>query len=171
MLPLGHMGIGILMASPLIIGLSMRWVLLGTVLPDLIDKTLYYGSELFHLNWVQGTRTLGHTGILLFLIGGVGVYRGSARWVAVSIGMVTHLILDVLGDSFELFDQAATVKAILYPLLGTGFNALKPVSVASHVALSMRTYYVWTSELLGVFLLFIYYILVVKKVRVRRKSS
>lgn len=167
MLPLGHMGIGVLMASPLVASLTMRWVILGTLLPDVIDKALYYGSVLLQNHSVHGTRTLGHTGIFLFLVGAVGIYRGSARWVAVSVGIVTHLILDVCGDSLELFDQAATVKAILYPFLGSGFNEMRPASAVTHVAVSMRTYFIWTSELVGVFLLGSYYLLFIERKKVK----
>ncbi|MBI5201898.1 MAG: metal-dependent hydrolase, partial [Elusimicrobia bacterium] len=37
----GHLGLGDALAAPVRRGLPRRWVLLGTVLPDLLDKPLY----------------------------------------------------------------------------------------------------------------------------------
>lgn len=176
MLPLGHMGIGIVMLWPLVSSLSVRWVFLGTLLPDLIDKPLFYGATFlqqqfgFEIFRVPGTRTAGHTGIFLFLIMVMGFRVKSAPLMAISLGMVSHLILDVMGDSLELFDQAATAKAILYPFLGTDFSSVKPPTVATHLADSVRTYYVWTSEVLGSVLLAVFYIVFMKKRPVRRES-
>ena len=45
----GHLGIGYKLASPWSRRLSKRLILLGTVLPDLIDKPVYYG-----LSWWTG---------------------------------------------------------------------------------------------------------------------
>ena len=109
--------------------------------------------------------SLGHTGILLFLVAGLSITKGSARGIALSLGIVSHLILDVMGDSLELFDQSATVQAILFPLLRSGFSAYKPVSAVSQVSLSIRSYYIWTSEIAGLVLLLIYFYLFYKKLR------
>jgi hypothetical protein len=39
----GHLGVGATLVRPWKERLPFRWVLLGAVLPDLIDKPLYYG--------------------------------------------------------------------------------------------------------------------------------
>lgn len=159
MLPLGHMGIGLQLVRPLTADLSKKWVLVGALLPDLIDKPLYYGLTYFppfdflQEGVVQGTRTFGHTGLVLFLLTVYAVSKGSSRMIALSLGVASHLFLDVMGDSLELFDQSATVKAILFPFLGLKFNALRPISMGSHLEGSVRTSYVAISEVIGVLLL------------------
>lgn len=115
MLPLAHLGIGLKLAQPFSRGLGKSWILAGAILPDVLDKSLYYGGTVLgyatgagHL--IAGTRTFGHWA-LTTLVPAVGavVFRSRAA-AAFALGLATHLLL----DSFLY----PTPEAVLWPLLG-----------------------------------------------------
>ena len=164
---LGHTGIG----SALVERFTktetrwVPWLLVGTILPDLIDKPLYYG-----LVWVTGrrgaalglissTRTVGHTALFLLavlLLGWLARHRGL---VTMALGMATHLLPDAGGDVFKppvslpgTPEFPSTLCAILYPLLGWRFPVLPFQDLAGHVG-SLRSPYVIAGELIGALLL------------------
>src|SRR5689334_11888507 len=65
MFPLAHLGIGSSLARPFASKLQFRWILLGTLLPDLIDKPFYFALGLLEHyqtgGWVPGKRGVAHT--------------------------------------------------------------------------------------------------------------
>ena len=106
MLPLAHMGIGSKLVNTWSKELP-RWALLaGTLLPDVIDKPLYY--ILFaitrlnggHLGLINNSRTVGHTAMFLLALTLLAVTRRSRVLAALALGVATHLMLDKVG-----FDQ------------------------------------------------------------------
>ena len=130
MFVLGHMGIGSRLASPWAAKLPRTWLLFGTVLPDLIDKPLFYANVWLHSreaaaeSLICGTRTLGHTGIFLFLLllatAAVSSKRkGFAPLAAVTIGAATHLLLDNVGDRIEGVSDSSAFKALIFPFSGS----------------------------------------------------
>src|SRR5258708_4279712 len=93
MFPLGPLGIGPFAAARRVSPDGLPWFLLGPLLPDLIDKPLYYALRLAlgHPAWiVVGTRTFGHTLLFVLLLFAVLPRRIGA---ALSLGMLTHLSL------------------------------------------------------------------------------
>src|SRR5207245_8990653 len=74
MFVLGHLGIGSWLAARRVRADSIAWLLFGAVLPDLIDKPLYYalsfatGRHGAALGLISSTRTFGHTLILAFAL-------------------------------------------------------------------------------------------------------
>ncbi len=151
MLILGHLGIGSQISRLFSRDLPLPWVLLGCALPDLIDKSLYYGFREV-LPWASSTRTIGHTGLLLLAIVLVSVLSGSRKMLAVGLGVLTHLMLDVAGDRFELFDGSAIARAVLFPFLGP-FNFENHGGIGNQVAHKVRDYYVVVAEGVGFLLL------------------
>jgi inner membrane protein len=89
--------------------LDIRVLILGTILPDIIDKPLEF------LNIGDG-RMIAHTLLitLVILITGFYVYLNHKKtWVlAISIGMVTHLLLDQMWQ---------TPQVLFWPLFGWAF--------------------------------------------------
>ena len=72
MFPLGHVGIGTHVLPPRIREqLRWRWLVVGCLLPDVIDKPLFIAARLLHrpgadrLYLLHGSRLFGHT--LFFL--------------------------------------------------------------------------------------------------------
>jgi inner membrane protein len=106
MFVLAHLGIGLGLAWVLA-GTSRgridyRWVLLGAILPDLIDKPLGVALGL-------DTRLWGHTFLLLFAVLALSLVPAMRSLRLVGFGVATHLLLD------EIWLQSAVV---LYPLQG-----------------------------------------------------
>ena len=95
--------------------LDLRILLVGSLLPDIIDKPL--GHILFREDLSSG-RTIGHTLIFAVLItlGGIFLrYRTGKTWLlALSLGTFVHLILDEMW----LHHWRST---ILWPLYGFEF--------------------------------------------------
>ncbi len=135
MILFGHLGVGSKLASPWAKELPRAPLLIGTLLPDLIDKPLYYG-----LSWATGrqggdlglisdTRTFGHTALALLALSGLACLR-SSRWLAaLALGMASHLLLDQLqpGGSWERGAQS-----LLWPAFGVSFPAASYDGISSH---------------------------------------
>jgi hypothetical protein len=163
---LGHVGIGVALAAPRLPpdARSLRFLLLGTVLPDLIDKPLYYflslatGRAGADLGLVSSTRSFGHTLALCLLLYAILPRR---LGMPLAAGMLTHLFLDEMGDFFALVwtregpprTGPDTSAAILFPLLGFHFPILPFSSAAEHVRALIDPYTV-LGEALGAVLLY-----------------
>jgi hypothetical protein len=100
--PLGHVGIGThLIPRALRARLAWRWLALGCLLPDLIDKPIWiltqsYGAE---SRLYDSARMFGHTA---FLAGAVAIAArlvGARQLVALAYGIPTHLFLDIVTDA------------------------------------------------------------------------
>jgi hypothetical protein len=159
---LGHLGIGSFLAARRVRAEQLAWLLVGTVLPDAIDKPLYYalvletGRRGADLGLISGTRTFGHTLLLAVLL-----WLALPRRIATPlfIGIATHLFLDELGDvASALFPalgthgRPGTISAILFPLLGPHFPVSPFRSTLEHVA-ALANGYVLAGELVGAILL------------------
>jgi hypothetical protein len=163
---LGHLGIGVALASPRLSpdARTLRFLVLGTLLPDLVDKPLYYGLSLAtgrvgaELGLISSTRTFGHTLVLCLLLYALLPRRIGTPLVA---GMVTHLFLDELGDLSAIFFPRpgparagpATAAAILFPVLGFHFPILPFATAAEHVR-ALVDPYTLLGEAIGAVLLF-----------------
>ena len=159
---LGHLGIGSWLAARRVRAEQLGWLLFGTLLPDIIDKPLYYalvlatGRHGAQLGLVTGTRTFGHTLLLVVALWLLAPRRIGAP---LALGMITHLALDELGDVLGLFlpalgtrSRPSTVTAILFPFLGAHFPVSPFRSALEHLA-SLENAYVLAGEIVGVALL------------------
>jgi len=124
----GHVGIGRLVIGPRGRALPFIPLLIGLLLPDLIDKPLYYA----HLSsFISCTRTFGHTGLLAILVLLIAAARRSSALLAVGLGMATHLALDCVMD-FWSYDTRSAWTALTWPLGGWHF-AVVEISVVDHL--------------------------------------
>ncbi len=159
---LGHLGIGSWVAARRVRADQLGWLLLGTLLPDLIDKPLYYalalttGRQGAELGLISGTRTFGHTLLLIIVLWLLAPRRAG---MPLALGMLTHLALDELGDMLGLFFPAlgthprpGTLSAILFPFLGPRFPVSPFQSALEHLA-SLENAYVLAGEIAGAALL------------------
>jgi inner membrane protein len=93
--------------------LDIRWLLVGSLLPDIIDKPI--GQYLFKDTFNNG-RIFAHTLLFLIIISAVGIYLyKQKRWtwmLALSAGTFMHLILDEMWQ---------TPQTLFWPLLGFSF--------------------------------------------------
>ena len=123
--------------------MDLRWVLVGSVLPDVIDKPI--GAVVFHDTF--GThRVFGHTLLFpvlaLFLVL-LATRRGTALrkgLIGVVIGWFVHLILDGVWLSPEAF---------LWPLFGLSFPPIAGSELLDLVGRMIRSPWIWAGEALG----------------------
>jgi hypothetical protein len=151
MFVLGHIGIGRAIARPWRSRLPVIPLIVGMLLPDLIDKPLYY-SRAWAL--ITCTRTFGHTGLLILLIAAAAYVRRSRALAAVSVGMITHGILDCIVDLPAVGRESATWVAMLWPLLGHEFVVFYFPSMKAHF-LQLGSWQVVSGEVVGGMLMLI----------------
>jgi len=130
---LGHLGIGKKIAARPYRAFSptaRRAFFLGALLPDLIDKPLFYipfwttgrRGEL-----LSGTHLFAHTGLFLLALIVAAWLTRSGALRAVAIGVATHFVLDCVGLSMGL-------GTLLWPLFGWHFPAFPFSNVGQHLA-------------------------------------
>ena len=156
MFVLGHIGIGRRLAARRYAGFSRRdrWLfVLGTVLPDLLDKPLYYipswitGKEGEELGIIAGTHSFGHT--LLFLVTLLVAWRASrtrhprpaAGLGALAVGVATHLVLDTVGLTMD-------ARTAFWPLFGLQFTPFRHHGLGQHLMTVFRPI-TFAGELIG----------------------
>lgn len=128
MLLLGHLGVGSKIVNPWAAGLPRNWLWLGTVLPDLIDKALYYGlswSTGQHgaaLGLISSTRTFGHSALFLIAVAAIAAIRRSPAGAALAWGIASHLVLDNMFDTFHQPVVSSAFQALIFPLHGLAFS-------------------------------------------------
>jgi membrane-bound metal-dependent hydrolase YbcI (DUF457 family) len=159
MFVLGHLGIGLELARPFRRKLPVKPLLVGTLLPDLIDKPLYYGMSWatgrrgYDVGLISGTRTFGHT---ILFTAGVAAYaaaRRSKAAAAVALGCATHLVLDAVSDAFvRRADFSARVFA--WPFLGWRFPGYTYGGLGEHLGEFRQPFFLY-AELIGALILFV----------------
>jgi hypothetical protein len=150
---LGHVGIGTRLLFGLRQRLPPRWLVLGCLLPDLIDKPLFYG-----LLWtrghpdalISGSRSIAHSGLfLLALLAFSLAFRRPGLW-AVLAGVVTHLVLDIGGELVSgSVPDASIWIAVLFPAFGWRFPRAQFGSVLEHLRLTADNMYALGGEIVG----------------------
>lgn len=152
MFVLGHLGVG----SRLLFGLRRRlpaWPLyLGCLLPDLIDKPLYYALLALHRlpPLISGTRSFGHTGIFLLLVLLAAAVLKRPGVSALAAGVSTHFALDIAGELVTGADPESSIWiAFFFPAYGARFPLAHFTSLAEHIALSAQSGYVVAGEIIG----------------------
>ncbi|MEK6705784.1 MAG: metal-dependent hydrolase [Candidatus Poribacteria bacterium] len=159
---LGHIGIGVTIVKPWIKGLSRRWFFLGAIIPDLIDKPLYYGLSYYlnksgnELGLICGTRTFGHTALFLLMLTLLSFIKKSKTLAAITLGIATHLVLDHVGDSIRSYSygyyNSDGLKSLLWPLMDAKFPPAAFPGILEHLKSIELTHTFW-AEIIGAFLL------------------
>lgn len=130
--------------------IDYRVVLIGSILPDLIDKPI--GRLLFAKTFNTG-RVFAHTLLFIFILFGIGLYRWhryrKIGWLVLTESCVLHDVFDSMWGIPETF---------YWPLFGIGFYAKAERSwIGSDLTRLMTdpTYYV--PEIVG-FVITLYFI-------------
>lgn len=121
-----HLGLGYLAVKPWWRRVPTVPLLVGTLFPDLLDKPLYYiasawtGEKGAAIGLLSGTRTFGHTALLLLVIFALTSLGGWKARGGFCLGIATHLLFDNLGDYFA-GGGVFNLQALLWPLEGWAF--------------------------------------------------
>ncbi len=153
MLVLGHVGIGPRLLGGLRRRLPSRWLILGCLLPDLIDKPLFYAllwSEGHADALISGSRTIGHSGLFwLALVALALAVRRRWAW-AIAAGVLTHLVLDIGGELVAGAQPGSSIwMAIFFPAFGGRFPRAPFHTVIEHLKLTLESGYVICGEIVG----------------------
>ena len=127
MFPFAHRGIGSAITRLCPVEFQFRWVLLGTLLPDLVDKPIFLLlSQYFHdAGWEAGKRGIAHTLVFLLLLAAISKARKSPVLWSVTAGTATHLALDVISKSTEGRSTAlGSLRVLFWPFTGWSFPTL-----------------------------------------------
>ena len=135
MFALGHLGLGKKIAARPYRRFSLvekRAFFLGALLPDLIDKPLFYipfwltGRRGGAAGILSGTHLFAHTSLFLLALVIAALITRSPLVRAVAIGVATHLVLDCVGLSMGL-------GTLLWPLFGWHFPAYPFKNLGQHL--------------------------------------
>jgi hypothetical protein len=129
---LGHLGLGKRIAAGPYGRFSRgerRALFLGALLPDLIDKPLFYIP--FWLTGgpgaiLSGTHLYAHTLLFLLALVVAALLARSMTLGAVAVGVATHFALDCVGLSMGL-------GTLIWPLLGWRFPAYPFRNLGQHL--------------------------------------
>lgn len=121
--------------------MDLRMLVLGALLPDLIDTPL----GLIFYRQLGTVRLFSHS---LLLAGAVMVAvvlatrRGRPRkfWMPIAIGLLLHLLLDAMWLDPE---------TLWWPLLGWSFTPAGPATAMSYVGSVLTDWRVWLGEAIG----------------------
>ena len=174
MFVLGHLGIGSRLGRLVPAVRASRatpWLILGTILPDLIDKPLYYGVALAtggdgdRMGIITCTRTIGHSALFALLLWlAIAAMGRRAAGLALFVGMATHGLLDLGGDTtgsllarLGLMSKPpgfSSLRALLFPLVGARFASMPFHTPREHLR-GLAQAYTIAGELVGGALLFV----------------
>ena len=147
MFALGHLGLGKKIATHPYRRFSTgekRAFFAGALLPDLIDKPLFYIPFWIagrRVGMLSGTHLFGHTGLFLVALVVLAQLTRSRALRALAIGVTTHFVLDFVGLSMD-------VRTLLWPLFGWHFPTYPFRSVGQHLWTVLNPVTL-TGELLG----------------------
>jgi membrane-bound metal-dependent hydrolase YbcI (DUF457 family) len=123
--------------------MDLRLLLVGALLPDLIDKPL---GRVFHAGGYENGHLWGHTllfsAVLMIIILAATKPRSPMRrmWFPLAVGSLFHLVLDGMWASAETF---------LWPFLGTDFTAGEPGNLGDAIANSLGNPWIVAGEVVG----------------------
>lgn len=162
MLPFAHIGIGSFAAKRWNEKLPWQTLALGTILPDLIDKPIYYGLVILkkahgaELGLFSGTRTIGHSLALFIVLGLLAAMQKSRVLLALWIGVATHLLLDNFAEPFSDLTIYSSRIALFFPIYGWTFPITPHHNVKEHLYFHFNTIDL-AGECIGLALIFFMY--------------
>lgn len=126
--------------------LDIRFLLAGSILPDIIDKPIgiYFLGET-----LSSGRIFSHTLLFLTLVTVVGLmlkrYSGKSWVLALSLGTLFHLILDQMWQM---------PKTLFWPLLGLAFERMDTSNWLGNIIVTLLTKpEVYVPEIIGMIIL------------------
>ncbi len=157
MFPLAHIGIGThLVPRARREALPWRWLALGCLLPDLIDKPIWLvarwlGAELPHL---EIARLFGHTAWLAAAFALAARFSRDRRLTAIAFGIPTHLLLDVVTDWGRGGGWGVWKIWLFWPLALPRLHVLTAaVSPLQELGAELRLPVNWIAEAIGALIL------------------
>lgn len=162
----GHLGLGAQLVRLIRKNLPWLWLYFGCALPDLIDKPTYYVLSLLtgrsgaELGLICGSRTLAHTALFALILLVLAFWRKSTFWMAVTLGDMSHLLLDVVSDHLRagghVSDESRFERALWWPFHGWQFPVYPFSGLGDHLH-SFIDPVIFTTEGLGILFLVLHF--------------
>ena len=156
MFPLGHVGIGThLIPRRLRERLPWRWLALGCLLPDVIDKPIWVVAQWLGAESQQfdTARMFGHTAFLAFVVAVAAWRWRTSALVAMAYGIPTHLLLDVITDKGMGGGWGVWKSWLFWPFEIPRLGILMVASPLHELALELHSTVYITGEIIGAALL------------------
>jgi hypothetical protein len=125
------------------------------MLPDIIDKPLYYGlswvtgKQGADLGLISGSRTLGHTALFLLALTSLAMWRKSKVLAALSLGVGSHLLLDSWITLVTYTPGQPPFRyVLLWPFLSSHFPEMPHKDLTTHLHVVSRPSILWC-EVIG----------------------
>ncbi len=138
--------------------LPWRWLALGCLLPDLIDKPIWIAARLASgaidadASLFASARLFGHSAFFAGLLALAAALVPAARMRALAYAVPTHLLLDVLSD-YGLGGHGVWRTWLFWPLGVPSFAAVSTPPLLRAFASEASSIVYLAGELLGVALL------------------
>ena len=159
MFPFAHVGIGThLIPGRVRASLPWRWLALGCLLPDLIDKPIWIVARLSsgavdaNEGLFASARLFGHSVFFAGLLALAAALVPAARMRALAYGAATHLLLDLVTD-YALFGHGAWRTWLFWPLAVPSFATVSIPSLLRAFASEASSKVYLVGELVGAALL------------------
>ena len=124
---------------------DLRWLLAGSVLPDVVDKTV---GQMFFKPYFENGRIFCHAFIFALLMFIAGTYqirrKGDSRILLLACGVASHLLFD------KIWIEPATA---FWPALGPFVRYPSLQTIMEQIAEALGDPFFWTSEIGGTLLL------------------
>jgi hypothetical protein len=154
--PLGHVGIGThLIPRKLRDRLPWRWLALGCLLPDLVDKPLWLLAHWLGAKSMvfDSARMIGHTALLAVVLAFAARGLNSPRWLGLSYGVPTHLVLDIITDRGIGFGWGEWKSWLFWPFDFGEVHLLLVPSKPRQLAMELQNVVYIAGEIVGAALL------------------
>jgi len=124
---------------------DLRWLLAGSIFPDLVDKTI--GQLLFKRHYENG-RIYCHTVLFSSLLAIQGCRRfkqtGDDKALLLALGVISHIALDKIWTDPE---------TAFWPLLGHFLKDSSLMTLLEQISYVLKDRFFWTNEITGAVLL------------------
>lgn len=167
---LGHLGIGLQVSKPFIgrkpsfdervkSSLPIKWVLAGTLFPDVIDKAIYYtfvivtGKVGAEIGLISSGRNFTHSLLFIVVLLFSAWIRRSRPLVALGLGIATHIMLDHLWDMVDMritdpsrlaaeFSWTSDrIAGLFFPFFGFRFPSFSSPSMQQYLGHFMQLHF------------------------------
>lgn len=121
--------------------MDLRFLMLGAVLPDIIDTPI----GLLTFSSVESVRLAGHTllgaaAVMVAVVVSTRRGRPRKRWMPLAIGLLIHLFLDAMW---------ADPETLWWPFLGLEWSSTGLGDAGSYVGDVLTNPWMWAGEALG----------------------
>jgi len=121
--------------------MDLRFLALGAILPDMLDTPVGFAAwSRFHAVRLAGHSLLFAAVIMVAVLLGTRRGRPRRRWMALAVGVLTHLLLDAMWRS---------PQTLWWPFLGGSFTTTDFATIDGYLRWLLTDPWMWAGEVAG----------------------